>query len=220
MKRVCIAALIVVVVAGCASKHIPEWKSASFRYMEAFKTHALSGDEQTAEMYFSRAVAEIKKSGDLEVLARAHLLKYALRAAMLDPPGDNTYMVIRDMKDSREDAAYFAFLTEGPEKADASILPTQYRPLIAAFQRGAQGEVNAALTNIEDPLSRLIATGIAVTHGYFNEDTLMLASDTASREGWKKALLVYLAKLESLYRETGDEERALLIEKRIALIKD
>ena len=220
MKRVIIAALIVSFIAGCAATHIPEWKSAAFRHMEAYKKHALTGDDRMADMYFSRALAEIKKSGDLEVLARAHLLKYALRAAMLDPPGDDAFTAIHDIEDSRENAAYFAFLTGGPEKADVALLPPQYGPFIAAFQRGAKGEMNAALAGMDDPLSRLIAAGIAVTHQRFNEDTLTLAADTASGEGWKKALLVYLSRLESLYKEKGNEARALLIGKRIALIKD
>jgi hypothetical protein len=71
---------------------------------------------------------------------------------------------------------------------------------------------------IDDPLSRLIASGLAVRHGLETEVILRTAVETASRNGWKRALLAWLERLKSFHEAAGDVEKASAIRSRIDLI--
>lgn len=71
---------------------------------------------------------------------------------------------------------------------------------------------------IDDPLSCLIASGLAVRHGLETEMILRTAVETASRNGWKRALLAWLERLKSFHEAAGDVEKASAIRSRIDLI--
>jgi hypothetical protein len=71
---------------------------------------------------------------------------------------------------------------------------------------------------IDDPLSRLIASGLAVRHGLETEVILRTAVETASRNGWKRALLAWLERLKSFHEAAKDVEKTSAIRSRINLI--
>jgi hypothetical protein len=62
-------------------------------------------------------------------------------------------------------------------------------------------------------------TGLLVRYGYENAELLNGAVETASRQGWKKALLVYLERLHAFYMECREGEKADKIKQRILLIQ-
>ncbi len=99
-----------------------------------------------------------------------------------------------------------------------SLLPEPYRPFWTALRNGDAVKAAAAITAIDDPLSRLIASGLAVRHGLETEAILRTAVETASQNGWKRALLAWLERLKSFHEAAGDAEKASAIRSRIDLI--
>jgi hypothetical protein len=73
----------------------------------------------------------------------------------------------------------------------------------------------AAMT--DDPLSQLIAAGLSLRRHMENEAILQAAVSTASRNGWKRTLLVWLERLRTFYAATGDTAKAAAVRHRIDL---
>ena len=73
---------------------------------------------------------------------------------------------------------------------------------------------------MDTPLSKLIAIGLLVQKNTYDEMELNLAIDISSQNGWKKALLAYLTKLQSFYVMNNKPGKAAHVAERIQLIKD
>jgi len=201
-----------------ASEPVPDWTIAAFHRLEDFKKAYLEGNEKIGELQFQKAVGEIKKSGDLDILAKAYLTRMAVRTACLEPPGGEGYRKIAEVETSETHRVFHDFLAGKMGERDILLLPERYREAASCIARGdAKGTVSA-LRRISDPLSRLIAAGVAVKTGSADEETLQLAVATASREGWKKALLAYLERLRDLYEKSGHPDKAEAIARRMALL--
>jgi hypothetical protein len=102
---------------------------------------------------------------------------------------------------------------------DEQYLPQQYRSFLRACKNGKQADVDRTIEAIEDPLSRLIASGLAVQKQLYRETTFNTAIQTASEQGWKKALLVYLKKLRDFYASINELKKADGTQQKIDLIK-
>jgi hypothetical protein len=203
---------------GCTSRTIPQWQTASFNHLETFKQYYLAGDDKNAERYFSKAITEIKKSGRMDILAKGYLTKYAVRAATLETISGTEFLEINSVRPNRINMNFFTFLTGNFDTVDNDILPPRYKHFILTFQDGTLDDLNHDIAKIKDPLSRLIAAGLTIKHGRYNEGTLKIALLAASAEGWKKALVAYLKHLQTLYENTGYTEKAERIQKQLNLL--
>lgn len=203
---------------GCASKAIPQWQTASFNHMETFKQYYLAGDEKNAERYFSKAIAEIKTSGRMDILAKGYLTKYAVQAATLDVISGTEFLEINNVCPDRINMNFYTFLTGNFDTVDNEILPPRYKHFILTFQDGTLDDLNHDITQIKDPLSRLVTVGLTIKHRRYNEATLKIALNTASVEGWKRALVAYLKQIQSLYENTGHTEKAERIKKQLNIL--
>ncbi|MBT8490661.1 MAG: hypothetical protein KJN62_06415 [Deltaproteobacteria bacterium] len=203
---------------GCSSTAVPQWQTASFNHMETFKQYYLAGDERNAERYFSKAIAEIKKSGSMEILAKGYLTKYAVQAATLDAIGGTEFLEINNVFPDRINMNFYTFLTGTFDTLDNEILPPRYKHFILTFHDGTIDDLNHDITQIKDPLSRLVTVGLTIKHGRYNEATLKIALNTASVEGWKKALVAYLKQIRLLYENTGHTEKAERIHKQLNIL--
>lgn len=212
--------LILILLSGCGSKPVPDWKNVSFNHMKHFKRCFLSGEEGKADIYFNKAIDEIKKSGKLDILAKAYLTKCALRVAMLEETECSEFITIENVEPNRENKNYYTFLTGNLDNVDMRILPPGYKNFLTALKAGKIDRINAEISGIEDPQSRLIATGISVKNNQYNETTLKMALDVASDNGWKNPLLVYLEKLKSSYEVNREIEKAKKVQQKIKLIKN
>jgi hypothetical protein len=204
---------------GCASKSVPPWQTASFNNMEMFKQYCLTGDAKNAEIYFSKAIEEIKKSGKMDILARSYLTKYAVQAATLEAISGTEFLEINNISPDRTNMNFYMFLTGNFDTVDKEILPSRYREFILTFHDGTIDELNHDMAQIKDPLSRLIAVGLAVKHRQYNEATLKIALNIASVEGWKQALLAYLKQLQSLYEKKGLAQKAERIQNQLNILR-
>jgi hypothetical protein len=73
------------------------------------------------------------------------------------------------------------------------------------------------LRAIDDPLSRLIATGVLFQQGRASPDAIALAVDTASAQGWRRPLLAWLGVQLALAEKAGDSAAAAALKRRISL---
>ena len=174
---------------GCFSKAVPDWQHSGFNNLEQFKHAFLSGDDDRATLYYEKALAEIKKSGRLDILAKAFLTKCAVRVAALEEGECSEFLQIRDLIRDNEIDNYFEFITGNFERVDTRLLPQDYRYFFKSFTKRSIAAINDTVGEIQPPLSRIIAVGLSVKQGLFDESTIGYAIDVASDQGWKTILL-------------------------------
>jgi hypothetical protein len=214
------AVLLIILLMSCGgSPPIPDWTYASFNQMEDYKKAYLEGKAGIADLHFQRAVEEIKKSGDLDLLAKVYLNRYAVQAALLESFRDDEFLKIQTVEPNPANAGFYAFLKGNFSQADRNLLPPQYSRTVADILASRRDSIVADVRQIEDPLSRLVMTGLLVRYGYESEELLYGAVETASRQGWKKAVLVYLERLQTFYEQRREGEKADKIKQRIMLIQ-
>ena len=221
MKRiVCLLALSFLLVGCGSSKPVPEWIDASFNQLDNYKKSYLSGKERIAEAYFNEAVDEIKSSGDLEILARAYLTKYACQVAVLEAFDDREYLRIDAVEPVSQNRNFYGFLKGTFDNVDENQLPQQYEGFLRAFKSGKKDNVAREISRMDNPLSKLIAIGLLVKKNKDDEIDLKLAIDIASQNGWKKALVAYLGRLQSFYKTNNELDKAAHVAERIKLIEN
>ena len=207
-------------LSGCGSKTVPDWQNNSFKYMEYFKKYFLTGDERKSDLYFTKAVEEIKKSGKLDVLAKAYLTKCSVRVATLGEINCDEFNVIEGIEGNRKNNNFYTFLKGNFDNVDGKLLPERYQKFFKSIKTDTIEDLNSEIVTIEDPLSRLIAVGLSVKHGRYNESTLRAALDVASAQGWKKALLAYLEEIKAFYKKTREVAKADKVQQKINLIQN
>jgi hypothetical protein len=217
MKKIFFLLLFLLALAGCGPKPMP-WIEAGYQRMENFKMDFLTGRPPIiTDMHFKKAVEEIKKSGDLDLLGKLWLTRMALQIAVLDEPEEGDYSRLEAAQSVPANRSFYLFL-KGDAAATGALLPEHYRKFFAALNAGNATETGIAVAKIDDPLSRLIAAGLAVRRHAENEALLRMAVDTASRNGWKRGLLAWLKRLAVFYEASGEAAKAAAIRQRIDLI--
>ncbi|NTW17474.1 MAG: hypothetical protein HGA41_08470, partial [Syntrophaceae bacterium] len=191
----------------------------SYNQLENYKENYLSGKDRIAELQFNKAVDEIKKSGNLEILGRAYLTKYAVHVAVLEVFDEKEYLSIEALEAIPQNRTFYNFLKGSFDKVDESLLPKQYNEVLKVFRKGTFEDAAHEISKMEDPLPKLIAAGLLIQKNIRNEAVLKIAIDTAAQNGWKKALLAYLEKLALFYETKKESEKAAHITQKILLLK-
>ena len=221
MKKIHCLLFLFLLLGGCSSKPTPGWIVVGNQQLEAFKQHFLTeGQPVITERHFQKTVEEIKKGGDLDLLGKAWLTRMALEVAVLREMEEDDYLKVAAAQPVPTNRNFYLFLKGKKVEVDRSLLPAQYRPFLDALRSGNTVKVEKTITAMEDePLSRLIAAGIAVRFNLENEAILKVAVETSSRNGWKRALLAWLERLLTFYKATGDAAKAAAVRQRIDLMK-
>lgn len=206
-------------LAACGSKGppVPDWKTDSSNYIERYKKAYLTGENTLAEAHFKRALDAVSGTGRVAETARLWLIQCAVHKASLVADSCERYEQLAKTDTTSEDKAYFQFLSGNWDHLDEKALPSQYLPLIKAATGGIS-RTNDALKAMSDPLSRLIGAGVLMERKQVDDATLALAALTASDQGWRVPLLVYLKLQESRARERGDTEAQAQLAVRIRLV--
>lgn len=218
MKRLLSLLSLLLLLAGCSSKPAPAWIDVGHKQLETFKQDFLTGRAPSiTESHFRRSIEEIKKSGDIDLLGRAWLTRMALQVAVLAQPDAGEYPKLDAAQKVPGNRAFYLFLT-GAE-ADGADLPKPYRRFWMELPGGDGPKVAAAISGIDDPLSRLIASGVALRKGVVTEAMLTNSVADASQNGWKRALIAWLERLQFFYEAASQADKAAAIAARVDLIR-
>jgi len=215
MKKLLLTACLIL-LGGCGGKTPPpDWKVDSADLIERYQKHELRGENLLADRYFQQAVNAAGSAGQVAETARLWLVRCAVRRASLDDDDCSEYVELAKLETTDEDRAYYQFITLDWSGVDASRLPKHYAVLVA----GAADKRHAQVEGINAPLSRLLAASLIVKRGEADDALLSLATETASAEGWKRPLLVYLKLAEKRASERQDADALAAIQARIRLVE-
>ncbi len=176
-------------LAGCAGGPPPaDWQMNARGALAQYERYYRAGDNALAEKEFASAKREIARTGRLDLVARAELLRCAVRAASLD----------------FDDCPAFEAL-----RAEASADDRAYAEYLAGRGKHTAGEA---------PLSRLVAAAVQFRTGSATPQAISAAVDTASAQGWRRPLLAWLSVQEKLAEAAGDVAAAQRVRRRIELV--
>ena len=212
--QVLAVAALGLLVASCSSPPPPpDWQVNARQSIDASVAAYLEGNSRVAAAEAARARSEISRTGRVDLLARAELMRCAARVASL------VFEPCEGFEKLRADAApaelaYADYLAGRLRRQDIALLPGQHR---AVADAKAGPAADAALVAIDDPLSRLIAAGVLFWSGRASPQTLQVAVDTASAQGWRRPLLAWLNAQLMRAEQAGAREEAEQLRRRIAV---
>ncbi len=204
-------AVLAALLAACSSTPPPpDWQLNAQGAMERAQDAYLSGQSRIEETEFARARAEIARTGRADLLARLELVRCATRvASLVFEPCSGFDAWQRDAAPPEQ--AYARYLQAQASAQDAALLPPQHRPLLAARAGGAQ------LAAVEDPLARLLAAGVLLRGNRADPQTIALAIEAASGQGWRRPLLAWLGVQARRAEQAGDLVELERIRRRMQL---
>lgn len=201
----------------------PDWQSNSLGAVKSFTSAYLAGDSKVADFEFVRSRNEISATGRPDLVARAELVRCAVRLASLELDAcAATQLKSPDL--AAPERAYALFLDSGrggaasPTNAaplDASqiaLLPEQHRPMFSTRDDNARV---ATLTAMADPLARLVGAGVLFSQGLLPPAGVDVAVNTASEQGWRRPLLAWLGVQLKLAQSASDAAASARIQRRI-----
>jgi hypothetical protein len=219
MKKYLIIFMLLFICACSSSQPIPQWKDTASRQLENYKTNFLTDKEDADEPHFIKARNAIASNNDLQMLAKAYLIKYALHTAVLEDFDDSDFLRIDKLEPNAANRAYYDLLKGNISQLNEAKLKPVYQKLLRLMRDKNLSVAAREISSIDDPLSRLIACGIWVKYMPYNEDVIKLAINTASQDGWKKPLWAYLTKLQKYYLDRQETDKAETIKERLELLK-
>lgn len=210
-----LACLLVLAACGSAGPPPPDWKTDSTDFIGRYQKYALLGDNVLAERYFKQAVAATGGAGRVSETARLWLVRCATRRAMLIDDACAEYADLARVAPNAADDAYYRFVTLRWEGLDASLLPGQHQALL----RATPAKRPEIVSNVSDPLARLLDASLLVMRGEADAGTLALATETASSQGWRQPLLTYLKLRQKQAAAQGDADELARLDRRIQLVE-
>ena len=203
-KTMILAALL---LAGCASQPAPpSWQLDAKDALDGFTDDYLRGNTAAANAEFARARRETGSTGRPDLVAQVELVRCATLAASLefdDCPG----FAALSPDATPQQRAYAAYIGGRWEGLDGAALPEQHRPVVTS----------GSLNGVADPLARLVAAGALFKAGKITPGDIELATNTASEQGWRRPLLMWLGVQEQRAQSAGDTTAVERIRRRIAL---
>jgi hypothetical protein len=198
-------------LAACGNKpRQPDWLVNADGAQERFERAYLSGNDRVAATEFTRFRSEVASTAQPGLVARAELTRCAVQVASLDLTPCSGFEPLRgDASDAER--AYADFLQGKGTAEQAKLLPEEYRGVA-----GGQGG-GAALNKIKSPVSRLIAAGVLLRMERADPEVLQIATDTASEQGWRRAVLAWLGAQAMRAEKAGASEEAARLRRRMEL---
>ncbi|MDP1862668.1 MAG: hypothetical protein Q8K52_02035 [Thiobacillus sp.] len=216
MKTVfAITSLILLAACGSGGPPPPDWKVDSADLIERYKKHALLGENTLSERYFQQAVSATGGAGRIADTARLWLVRCATRRAMLIDDACTEYADLASIEPKAADYAYYQFITLRWDMTDTALLPSHHRDLV----RAPIGKKQALLSQVHDPLARLLEASLLIMRQESDAATQTLATETASSQGWRQPLLTYLKLQEKQAEAQGNVAEQARLAKRIQLVE-
>lgn len=201
--------LLMALLAACAGgPPAPDWQASAHQALAAHTAAYLSGRDRVAAQELSVARREAGRTGSAEPLARVELTACAARVASLDYTDCATAQPL--LADAGTAArAYADYLAGRWEGLERDKLPPAQRGVPLAT------ETSVLLAGIEEPLSRLVAAALLLKAGRLSPEGIDLAIETAAAQGWRRAVLAWLAFDRDRRLAAGDAAGAAERQRRI-----
>lgn len=211
LLRLGLAPALAVLLSACGSQPpAPDWQmNAHGAAGRATEAH-LSGNTRVADQEWTRARAEVARTGRPELLARLELMRCAAQVASLQLQPCAAFEALR-ADAAPPEQAYADYLAGRATPAQAALLPEAQRAAAASPQ---------AIARIADPLARLVAAGAAYQAGRAMPEVMVLATDTASAQGWRRPLLAWLLLRAERAGAAGDAALQAALRRRAALVEN
>ncbi|MCG2595569.1 hypothetical protein LZ009_22555 [Ramlibacter sp. XY19] len=211
MKKLALPLLAAALLAACGNKpRQPDWLVNADGAQDRYERAYLSGNDRVAGSEFTRFRSEVASTAQPALVARAELTRCAVQVASLDFAPCTGFEPLRaDASDAER--AYADFLAGRATPEQAKLLPEDYRG-VAGGQGGA-----AALKNIKGPLPRLIAAAVLLRTEKADPEVLVIATDTASEQGWRRSVLAWLGAQAMRAEKAGATEEAARLRRRMEL---
>ncbi len=203
---------MVAALAACAGNPPPpDWQMNAKGSLDRATEAYLSGNDRVEALEFARARAELARTGRADLLARAELTRCATRVASLVFDDCPAFTVLAQDAAPTE-RAYADYLAGKGSAQSSALLPPAQRDI-------AQGKpVADVMARIEDPLSRLVAAGVAMRTGRAEPALFAVAVDTASSQGWRRPLLAWLTVQMKRAEAAGEAQEAARLRRRLELV--
>jgi len=198
---------------ACGSKPPqPDWLVIADSAQDRFQRAWLAGRDRVAEAEFARLRSEVAATARPQLVARAELTRCAVqRASLVFDPCTAFEPLRADVPEAER--AYADFLAgQVLSEAQAAQLPAAYRAIAAGRASGS-----AAVQAIDHPVSRLVASAVLLQSGRADPGVLQLAVDTASQQGWRRAVVAWLNAQALRAEQAGAGEEAARLRRRIQL---
>jgi len=186
----------------------------------------LQGHSRLEALEWNKARAEIARTARPDLLARLELLRCAAQSAALLWENCPAYQALSQDAPAAE-AAYARYLAAHPLPHDMPHLGAAQRRLAAALlptNTGSTGAAQqtaalAAVQAIDQPLPRLVAASAALRAGLGSPTLLQLGVDTASTQGWSRALMAWLLLQERTCMQAGDASCVQTAQRRLDVLR-
>jgi hypothetical protein len=201
------ALMTALLLAACASKPAPpSWQPNAKDALDGFTDDYLRGNTTAASAEFARARRETTSTGRADLVAQVELVRCATLAAALefdDCPG----FASLSLDATPQQRAYAAYIAGRWEEIDVAALPEQHRAVVGT----------GSIAGVADPLSKLVAAGALLKAGRIGPADIAAATETASRQGWRRPLLMWLGVQVQRAEAAGNAAAVEQIKRRIAL---
>lgn len=199
--------LCIAMLAACASKApVPAWQPNAKDALDGFTDDYLRGNTSAANAEFAKARLETASTGRADLVAQVELVRCATLAASLEFDDCPGFAALAGDATAQQ-RAYAAYIDGRWEGLDVAALPEQHRPVVAS----------GSMAGVGDPLSRLVAAGALFKAGRIRPDDIAAAAETASAQGWRRPLLMWLGVQLQRAEAAADAPQAERLRRRIAL---
>ncbi|MDM7457630.1 MAG: hypothetical protein P3W97_010365 [Tepidimonas sp.] len=224
MSRVLSVLAGVAALAGCAAPTVPAWRIEASHAVEQAVASTLAGRTRAAQQQWRSAQAAAASAGRADALARVALARCAVEQAALarDASCAAAQPYLADAGPAeRAYAAYLALAQAGetasaPAETVINDLPSPHQAIARALHDGAApAELARLLAAMDDPLARLVAGGLLWHAQRLDAAGVSLMVETASQQGWRRPLAVWLGVQVRLAEAAGDPEGAARAQRRL-----
>ena len=201
-----------VLLSACSSKPpVPDWQMNAQASVQKGVEAYLSGNARVEKLEWDRARAEIARTGRPDLLARLELMRCAAQVASLVPGTCERFEPLR--ADAAEpERVYAEYLAGRVQPSAVALLPEEQRKVAASSD-------TAALAAVQDPLSRLVAAGVLFQSGRASPEVIVMATDTASAQGWRRPLMAWLSVDLRRAEAAGDQSAAAALRRRLTIVE-
>ena len=203
------------ILVSCGAGHIPIWKQNAAANTASFIESSFTGNETYASKYFDKMVEDFRMTVDPDEIVKAYLARCAVNFALLEYSDCGEVKEMLPLLKNKENTAYYNFVSGKTRKPED--VPKKYSDVVGISQKCDVEKANSSLSSEKDPVTLLVKAAFFVKTGCYDAETAEAAVNAASKEGWKKAVLKYLALQLSYLEKHGEMQKAELVKKRMEL---